>query len=79
MDKNEKEKLYIKFEDLNNTEDTINTFFSLCNFLVKRYSQVPTDELERFVVNAGVYFGYLLKLIGYTNEGEDNGQNPDFK
>lgn len=78
MANNEKEKLYIKFEDLNNTEDTFNTFFNLCNFLVKRYSGSPTDELEQFIVNTGVYFGYLLQLMGYKN-GKDNGQKPDFE
>ena len=77
MAKKEKEKLYIKFEDLNNTEETFNTFFNLCNFLVKRYAQIPTDELERFIFNAGAYFGYLLQE-GY-NKGKDNGQNPDIE
>jgi hypothetical protein len=71
----EKNKLYVKFEDLNDVDKTIDTFLNIFRYLTEFYAKEDSDKLETYLYKINAYFYtfyYLYTKLLLTDYEEDN-------
>ena len=62
---NETNKLFIRFDNLDDSQKTFTSFFTLCNYLITYYAnKTDSEDLEHFITWSSVYFGHFLNLLG---------------
>jgi len=76
----EKNKLYVKFEDLDDVDKTIDTFLNTFRYLTEFYAKEDSDKLENYLYKINAYFYtfyYLyakLLLTDYEEEDDEEGE-----
>jgi hypothetical protein len=64
----EKEKVTITIENLDNIEDVLKSLELLFAKLIGYYSDKDLHNLNILVLSCSVYFGKILRMLGYNEE-----------
>jgi len=72
----EKNKLYVKFEELDDVDKTVDTFLNTFKYLTEFYAKEDSDKLENYLYKINTYFYtfyYLYtKLLLFTDHKEND-------
>jgi hypothetical protein len=63
-----KEKLIITLKDLDDIKGVLKSLELLFQKLIIYYGEKDAKKLNTLVMSCGVYFGKILRLMGYSEE-----------